>query len=106
MTIRSSLSTSTTASSVDPRINKALETLDQTGIRPGQTQVSQSKILTILNSYDPVQAQSSYTNMNGTLYVSDGHHTTIANVIKYGKLNTGMNMGQITNDPLVATNVT
>ena len=29
----------------------------------------------------------------------------IANVIKYGKLNTGINMGQIVNDPTVATNM-
>lgn len=89
----------------DPRITKALKTLDETGIRPGQTQVSQSGILAKYNSYDYLAARSSYTKINGTLHVSDGHHTMIANVMKYGKLNTGPNMGLYVNDPNVVTNI-
>ena len=89
----------------DPRITKALKTLDETGIRPGQTQVSQSGILAKYNSYDYLTATSSYTKINGTLHVSEGHHTMIANVMKYGKLNTGPNMGLYVNDPNVVTNI-
>ena len=93
------------ASQVDPRVTKALKTLDESGIRPGQTQISQKKVLDIYNSYNAATASSSYTKINGVLYVSEGHHTMIANVMKYGRLNSGMNMGLIVNDTSVVTNV-
>ena len=92
-------------SQVDPRITDALEILDKTGIKPGQTQISQKAVLAKFNSYNPLTASSSYTKINGTLYVSEGHHTMIANVMKYGKLKSGINMGQMVNDPGVVTNM-
>ena len=92
-------------SQVDPRITSALETLDKTGINPGQTQISQKAVLAKFNSYNPLTASSSYTKINGTLYVSEGHHTMIANVMTYGRLNTGICMGQMVNDPDVVTNM-
>ena len=100
-----STSVSTNSSQVDPRIEEALRTLDKTGIKPGQTQISQKRVLELYNSYNPLKASSSYTNINGTLHVSEGHHTMIANVMKYGKLNSGMNMGQMVYDPNVVTNM-
>ena len=57
------------------------------------------------NSYNHLQASSSYTKINGQLYVTEGHHTTIANVMKYGRLNTGINMGTLVSDPTVVTNM-
>jgi len=92
-------------SQVDPRITDALETLDKTGIKPGQTQISQKAVLSKFNSYNPLTASSSYTKINGSLYVSEGHHTMVANVMKYGKLNSGIHMGQMVNDPGVVTNM-
>lgn len=80
-------------SQVDPRITDALKTLDNTGIKPGQTHISQKAVLAKFNSYNPLTASSSYTKINGTLYVSEGHHTMIVNVMKYGKLHSGINMG-------------
>ena len=76
-----------------------------TGIRPGQTQISQKAVLAKFNSYNNLIASSSYTKINGTLYVSDGHHTMIANVMKFGKLTSGINMGQVVNDSEVVTNI-
>ena len=90
---------------VDPKIQEALKILDQSGIKPGQTQVSQSGIMAKYNSYNHLQASSSYTKINGQLYVTEGHHTTIANVMKYGRLNTGINMGTLVSDPTVVTNM-
>ena len=90
---------------MDPRITDALKTLDKTGIKPGQIQISQKAVLTKYNSYNHLTASSSYTKINGTLYVSEGHHTMIANVMKYGRLNSGKNMGQMCNDSGVVTNM-
>ena len=90
---------------VDSRITEALKKLDATGIRPGQTEISQSGVLAKFNSYNNLTASSSYTQINGNLYVSEGHHTMIANVMKYGKLNSGINMGQYVYDPNVVTNM-
>ena len=67
--------------------------------------MSQSGILAKFNSYNSLTASSSYTQINGSLYVSEGHHTMIANVMKFGKLNSGINMGQMVNDPSVVTNM-
>lgn len=91
-------------SEADRPIWEALQTLDRSGIKPGQTSVSKSRIMEIYNSYNPLSASSSYTNVNGSLYVTEGHHTTIANVLKYGKLNTGPNMGSISQISPSATN--
>ncbi len=91
---------------IDPRVIDALKILEKTGIKPGQTQVSQKVILAKYDSYNHLTASSAYTEINGSLYVSEGHHTMIANVMKYGRLNTGINMGQIVNDPSVVTNMT
>ena len=90
---------------IDLRITNALNVLDKTGIKPGQTGISQNRVMEIFNSYDSLKAISLYTRINGSLYVSEGHHTMIANVMKYGKLNSSINMGGIVNDPSVVTNM-
>ena len=91
-------------SAADRPIWDAWQTLDRSGIKPGQTSISKSKIMEIYKSYNPLKANSSYTNVNGSLYVTEGHHTTIANVMKYGKLNSGPNMGVLSKISPSATN--
>ena len=93
-------------SEADRPIWEALQTLDRSGIKPGQDTVSKSGIMEKLKSYDQLTAKSSYARVNGSLYVSEGHHTTIANVMKFGRLNTGPQMGGlVSGNPEVATNV-
>ena len=84
----------------------ALKILDKSGIKPGQSSISQSRVMEIFNSYDPMKAHTSYTSINGSLYVSEGHHTLIANVMKYGRICSGVNMGGIVSDPAILVGVT
>lgn len=80
-----------------------MKKLDASGLRPGQTTISQSKILEIVNNFDPVKAESRITTINGTRFVVDGHHTTVASTIL--DRGTCMNMGITTNQLPSATNV-
>lgn len=58
---------------------EALEQLEHSGLRPGQTVISRSRVMELVDGYDPIQAQSSvYTDFDGTRYLVEGHHTTVA----------------------------
>lgn len=83
-------SNSLAAQSDDP-LASALSELDSKGIRPGQTQISRSRVMEIASNYDSSKAQSSIYNDGTTLYVVEGHHTIVASTM-LGK-GTGMNMG-------------
>ena len=70
------------------------------GIRPGQASISQTGVLEKIELYQSdalynQKAYISYCYINNQAFVIEGHHTTIANVIFFGYLNTGPNMGQI-----------
>ena len=94
--------TSATSTAADP-VKTALKQLNSSGLRPGQTEISRSKIMELVNNFDPIKAQSSINSMGGTRFLVDGHHTTIASTI----LNKGtcMNMGLMTNQLPSATNI-
>lgn len=74
----------------DPVV-EALKTLNKTSLRPGQTVLSKSKVLSIANDFNSQLAQSSIYSANGLRYVVDGHHTTVASII--AGIGTTMNMG-------------
>ena len=57
----------------------------------------------IVDNFDSIKAQSSVYTENGTKYLVDGHHTTVASTI-LGK-GTCVNMGQPTTGVPSATNV-
>ena len=77
----------------DAEINKALYKLENSGLRPGQTEISKGKVQYIVDNYDPVKAQSSiYTDSTGR-YLVEGHHTTVANMIL--DRGSGLNMNQV-----------
>jgi hypothetical protein len=94
--------TSTASTAADP-VKNALKQLDSSGLRPGQTEISRSKIMELVNKFDTVKAQSSINSIGGTRYLVDGHHTTVASTI-LGK-GTCMNMGAFTNQLPSATNI-
>ena len=85
------------------QIKDALNTLNSSGIRPGQTQISKSRVMELVNNFDSTVAQSSIYKNGSTLYIVDGHHTTVASTI-LGK-GTCINMGVATNQLPSATNV-
>ena len=74
----------------DPVVS-SLKQLESSGVKPGQTQISRSRIMEIVNNYDSTKAQSSIYNDGTSLYIVDGHHTTVATKI-LGR-GTGANMG-------------
>ena len=84
-------------------MNKALEQLDASGLRPGQTEISRSKVMDLVNNFDPLKAESSVYSNGGTRFLVDGHHTTVASTM-LGK-GTCVNMGSITNQLPSATNI-
>ena len=91
---------------IDPdtrMIKEAFKKLDKSGLRPGQTEVSKSKIMEIYKNYDPLKAKSSIHSMGGKRYLVDGHHTTVANMMRGGK--TSFNMGMYSPDATMVTNV-
>lgn len=109
----SSSPTNTNSNSVENNGNKpqnaklsfdeALKKLECSGLKPGQTVISRSKVMEIFNSYDPMKANSSvYTDSTGR-YLVEGHHTTVATTM-LGK-GSGMNMNTPTNQPPSATNI-
>ena len=90
------------ATKADP-VKKALNQLDSSGLRPGQTEISRSKVMKLVNNFDSMKAQSSVYSNGGTRFLVDGHHTTVASTI-LGK-GTCMNMGVATSQMPSATNV-
>ena len=86
----------------DP-VEKALKQLSQTNLRPGQTVLSRSRVLSITNNFDPQLAQSYVYTSNGVRYLVEGHHTTVASVIL--DKGTCMNMGIATNQIPSAQNI-
>lgn len=86
-----------------PSINTALKTLDASGLRPGQDVVSKTRIMDIVENYDPIKARSSVHTIGNTRYLVEGHHTTIANTI-LGK-GTGPNMGVYTSQMPSSTDI-
>ena len=81
----------------------ALQQLEQSGLKPGQTVISKSRVMEIVDNYDSLKASSSiYTDTTGR-YIVEGHHTTVATTI-LGK-GSGLNMNTPTNQLPSATNV-
>ena len=71
---------------------EALKKLDKSGLRPGQTEISRSRVMQIVENYDPIKASSSvYTDATGR-YLVEGHHTTVANTILGRGSSANMNM--------------
>ena len=82
---------------------EALIKLEKSGIKPGQTVISKSKVMKIFNSYNSIKASSSvYSDFSGR-YLVEGHHTTVATTM-LGK-GSGMNMNTPTNQIPSATNI-
>ena len=90
------------AAKTDP-LKQALKQLDASGLRPGQTEISRSKVMKLVNNFDSVKAQSSVCSIDGTKFLVEGHHTTVASTI-LGK-GTCMNMGVTTSQLPSVTNV-
>ena len=90
------------AKAADP-LNKALEQLDASGLRPGQTEISRSEVMDLVNNFDPLKAQSSVYSNGGARFLVDGHHTTVASAI-LGR-GTCVNMGTVTSQLPSVTNV-
>ena len=58
--------------------DEALKQLEKSGLKPGQTEISRSRVMQIVDNYDPLKAYSSvYTDATGR-YLVEGHHTTVA----------------------------
>jgi hypothetical protein len=85
------------------QLEEALKNLDKSGLRPGQTQISESRVQQIVENYNSFKANSSIYSDGKTRYVVDGHHTTIASEIN--GTGTGFNMGTPTEQQPSATNV-
>lgn len=90
------------AASIDP-VKGALQQLNTTNIRPGQTTISRSRVIEIAQNYNTIKAQSSVYSSGGTKYLVDGHHTLVARTM-LGK-GSGPNMGFPTNQMPSATNI-
>ena len=84
-------------------ISIALQKLEMTNLKPGQTQISAERVMEIVSDFNSSKAQSSIYSDGINRYVVEGHHTTVAAQMA-GKGITG-NMGALTNDPPAATNV-
>ena len=101
--LRGSIYNKKAIDSFDLELKEALDTLNESGLRPGQTEISKSKIQYIVDNYDATKAQSSvYTDSTGR-YLVEGHHTTVANTIL--NRGTSMNMNQVSPLPPSTTNV-
>jgi hypothetical protein len=60
---------------------EALQILEESGLRPGQTLISRSRVMEIVENYNPLKATSSvYSDATGR-YLVEGHHTTVATTI-------------------------
>ena len=100
--ISSGVSYARSVANQDP-IKEALKQLDSSGLRPGQTEISRSKIMELTNNFNSIKARSSIYSNGTTRYIVDGHHTTVASTIL--KKGTCMNMGTVTYQPPSVTNV-
>jgi hypothetical protein len=66
------------ASSSSNTFDEALKQLEKSGLKPGQTEISRSRVMQIVDDYNPLKAYSSvYTDATGQ-YLVEGHHTTVA----------------------------
>jgi hypothetical protein len=81
---------------------EALEYLNQTGLRPGQTEISRSRVIELIKNFDKGKATSSIFKSADGRFLVEGHHTTIASTM-LGK--SGANMGLITQQAPSVTNV-
>ena len=63
-------------------LQQALEELDASGLRPGQTELHMSQLNSALdgiqNNYNPTKAYSSVYSDGTNRYLVEGHHTTVA----------------------------
>ena len=88
-------------------LQQALEELDGSGLRPGQTELHISQLNSVLGdiqkSYNPTKAYSSVYSDGINRYLVEGHHTTVA-FRMLGKDN-AINMNTVTKDLPSATNV-
>ena len=91
------------AKPVSDPINSALKQLDSSGVRPGQTTISRSRVVELVDNFDSTKATSSIYSNGSAHYLVDGHHTTVASTI-LGK-GTCMNMGVSTTQLPSVTNV-
>ena len=82
---------------------QALDILNKSGFRPGQTQISKSRIMYIYDNYNRQEATSCIYKDDTGRYLVDGHHTTVANVM-LGR-GTEINMNIPTRLPPSATNI-
>ncbi|SHN05360.1 hypothetical protein SAMN02746066_04627 [Anaerosporobacter mobilis DSM 15930] len=82
---------------------KMINKLEQSGLKPGQTVISKSRVSEIVDNYDPLKASSSIYRDSTGRYIVEGHHTTVATTI-LGK-GSGINMNMPTNQVPSATNV-
>lgn len=86
----------------DP-VKIALQELDKTGLRPGQTEISRSRVMSIVNEFNPSKAHSAIYSNGAGRYLVEGHHTTVASTI-LGKGSCG-SMGSLTTMEPSAFNV-
>ena len=88
-------------------LQQALEQLEASGLRPGQTSIYMSQLRKALNgiqnNYDPTRAYSSVYFDGTNHYLVEGHHTTVAFAM-LGR-ESGLNMNIRSSDPPSATNV-
>ena len=88
-------------------LQQALEELDASGLRPGQTELHMSQLNSALdgiqNNYNPTKAYSSVYSDGTNRYLVEGHHTTVAFKM-LGKDN-AINMNTATSDLPSVTNV-
>ncbi len=83
--------------------DEALNKLEHSSLKPGQTIISKKRVMELVNDYNPIKASSSvYTDATGR-YLVEGHHTTVAATI-LGK-EASFNMNTFTNQPPSATNI-
>lgn len=83
--------------------DEALQQLDRSNLRPGQTEISRSRVMEIVENYNPLKAQSSVYKNGNISYLVEGHHTTVASTM----LGTGTSsyMRAPSMDSPLATNV-
>ena len=83
---------------------EAIEKLGKNlNFRPGQTVISKSRVMKIVENYDPLKASSSVYRDGNVTYLVEGHHTTVATKM-LGKTSS-FNMNTPTAQSPSATNV-
>ena len=88
-------------------LKQALENLDKSGVRPGQTEIHTSQLNNVIteiqNNYNPSKAYSSVYSDGINRYLVEGHHTTLAFEM-LGK-ESSINMNTVTSELPSATNI-